>query len=246
MAIVSRTASAIALASAPTTILLRALSHRKPRLEASSMPMEDAAKIGDVFITVTGNRDVLSHEHFLAMKDGAIMANSGHFDIEIDVKWLEDNATTNMTILTNKRIYYFELHAEEAEDINDPKMVFTVRFLYPDENQSDIRHFASNVAPDLISDSEKLNFKYTISGSELVSPVKIFDDGDFTYFQFKDKNTPVPAFFIVDSEGHEEIVNYRVSGKYFVIERVVSKFTLRYGKEVLCVFNENLSSSSTN
>jgi adenosylhomocysteinase len=55
--------------------------------------MEDAAKIGDVFITVTGNRDVLSHEHFLAMKDGAIMANSGHFDIEIDVKWLEDNAT---------------------------------------------------------------------------------------------------------------------------------------------------------
>jgi adenosylhomocysteinase len=57
------------------------------------MPMEDAAKIGDVFITVTGNRDVLSHEHFLAMKDGAIMANSGHFDIEIDVKWLEDNAT---------------------------------------------------------------------------------------------------------------------------------------------------------
>ncbi len=58
------------------------------------MPMEDAAKVGDVFITVTGNRDVLSHEHFLAMKDGAIMANSGHFDIEIDVKWLEDNATT--------------------------------------------------------------------------------------------------------------------------------------------------------
>ncbi len=57
------------------------------------MPMEDAAKIGDVFITVTGNRDVLSHEHFLAMKDGAIMANSGHFDIEIDVKWLEDNAS---------------------------------------------------------------------------------------------------------------------------------------------------------
>jgi len=164
----------------------------------------------------------------------------------IFLKPMEDNATTNMTILTNKRIYYFELHAEEAEDINDPKMVFTVRFLYPDENQSDIRHFASNVAPDLISDSEKLNFKYTISGSELVSPVKIFDDGDFTYFQFKDKNTPVPAFFIVDSEGHEEIVNYRVSGKYFVIERVVSKFTLRYGKEVLCVFNENLSSSSTN
>ncbi len=56
------------------------------------MPMIDAAAIGDVFITVTGNRDVLREEHFAAMKDGAIMANSGHFDIEIDVAWLEQNA----------------------------------------------------------------------------------------------------------------------------------------------------------
>lgn len=55
------------------------------------MPMTEAAKIGDVFITVTGNRDVLREEHFVQMKDGAILANSGHFDIEIDVAWLEQN-----------------------------------------------------------------------------------------------------------------------------------------------------------
>ena len=57
------------------------------------MPMAQAAAVGDVFITVTGNRDVLREEHFLVMKDGAIMANSGHFDIEIDVAWLEQKAT---------------------------------------------------------------------------------------------------------------------------------------------------------
>ena len=56
------------------------------------MPMTEAAKIGDVFITVTGNRGVLREEHFQIMKDGAILANSGHFDIEIDVAWLEKNA----------------------------------------------------------------------------------------------------------------------------------------------------------
>jgi len=56
------------------------------------MPMLDAAKVGDVFITVTGNREVLRDEHFAVMKDGAIMANSGHFDIEIDVAWLEQHA----------------------------------------------------------------------------------------------------------------------------------------------------------
>ena len=56
------------------------------------MPAAAAAKIGDVFITVTGNRDVLREEHFTVMKDGAILANSGHFDIEIDVAWLEQNS----------------------------------------------------------------------------------------------------------------------------------------------------------
>ena len=47
--------------------------------------MTEAAAIGDVFITATGNRDVLRAEHFAAMKDGAVLANAGHFDVEVDV-----------------------------------------------------------------------------------------------------------------------------------------------------------------
>lgn len=50
----------------------------------SVMPMEDAAKIGDLFITVTGCSDVIRREHFENMKDGVLLANSGHFDVEID------------------------------------------------------------------------------------------------------------------------------------------------------------------
>ncbi len=56
------------------------------------MPMTEAAKYGDIYVTVTGNRDVLREEHFKVMKDGAILSNAGHFDIEIDVAWLEHNA----------------------------------------------------------------------------------------------------------------------------------------------------------
>ena len=55
--------------------------------------MSEAAREGDVFITVTGNRDVLRSEHFNVLKDGAILANSGHFDIEIDLKTLGDMAS---------------------------------------------------------------------------------------------------------------------------------------------------------
>jgi adenosylhomocysteinase len=53
------------------------------------MAMEDAARIGDFFITVTGNLKVIRKEHFLAMKDGAIVCNSGHFNVEIDIPVLE-------------------------------------------------------------------------------------------------------------------------------------------------------------
>ena len=62
------------------------------------MPIKEAAKIGDFFITVTGNRTILSKEHFESMKDGAILANAGHFNIEIDVEWLEANAKKNKRI----------------------------------------------------------------------------------------------------------------------------------------------------
>jgi len=53
------------------------------------MPMADAAKEGDVFITVTGNKSVIRAEHFDAMKNGAVVCNSGHFNVEIDIPALE-------------------------------------------------------------------------------------------------------------------------------------------------------------
>ncbi len=57
------------------------------------MPMADAAKVGDFFCTVTGDKDVLRGEHFAAMKDGAIVSNSGHFNVEIDIPTLAEMAT---------------------------------------------------------------------------------------------------------------------------------------------------------
>jgi adenosylhomocysteinase len=53
------------------------------------MPMRDACRIGDVFITLTGDKHVLREEHFQSMRDGAIVCNSGHFDVEIDMKTLQ-------------------------------------------------------------------------------------------------------------------------------------------------------------
>ena len=58
------------------------------------LPMHEAARIGDVFITVSGNKSVISGDHFKVMKDGAVVANSGHFNVEIDIPALEKMAVS--------------------------------------------------------------------------------------------------------------------------------------------------------
>ncbi len=62
------------------------------------MPLAQAARVGDLFVTVTGNLHVLREEHFRVMKSGAIIANSGHFNVEIDIPALERLATGKRTI----------------------------------------------------------------------------------------------------------------------------------------------------
>ncbi|MAE42804.1 adenosylhomocysteinase [Candidatus Woesearchaeota archaeon] len=62
------------------------------------MKMENACKIGDIFCTLTGNKHVIRTEHMKEMKDGAILANSGHFDIEIDIKGLKKIASSERRV----------------------------------------------------------------------------------------------------------------------------------------------------
>lgn len=59
----------------------------------SVMPMEEAAGAGEIFITATGNTSVIAEPHFARMKSGVVLANAGHFNVEIDIGWLEKNAT---------------------------------------------------------------------------------------------------------------------------------------------------------
>ena len=164
----------------------------------------------------------------------------------IFIKPMEHEATTNMTLITNKRTYFFELYAEETMDIRDPGMVFNVKFLYPDEEEEDnIRNFASTgggsgSGPDL-SHPEKLNFNYAISGHEEIAPIEIFDNGEFTYLQFRDKNNEIPAIFAVDEDLRESMVNFKLdpnNSNRVIIEQVFHKLTLRAGKKIVCVFNE--------
>lgn len=169
------------------------------------------------------------------------------------LKPIEQDATTNMTLITNKRTYLFELHARETDDIDDKDMAFIVRFIYPGDTSAaggggggqrgstddggPIARFLDSV-PNPVEDPGKYNMNYTISGTDIIAPIRIFDDGLFTYFQFRNKNADLPAFYMTDDNGNEALINFRTRGDYIVVERIAKKFTLRHGNYIVCVFNE--------
>ena len=113
------------------------------------LPMAEAAAIGDVFVTVTGNRDAIRLEHLQAMKSGAIVCNSGHFDVEIDLAALRARATGSRTVRPDvveytlpggKRINVLaegrlvgqacaEAHPAEVMDLSFSTQALTVEYL---------------------------------------------------------------------------------------------------------------------
>ncbi len=80
------------------------------------MPMAEAARIGDIFCTVTGGRDIITAEHFPLMKDGAILSNAGHFNVEVDMESLEKTAVKK----------YEARHNIQGYVMPDGKTLFTI------------------------------------------------------------------------------------------------------------------------
>ena len=150
---------------------------------------------------------------------------------------------TTMTIFTNKRSYYFELDAMEPSSVDENDILFFVKFVYPTSNDKNIVKF--NVKkqrddyPDL-TDLSKYNFNYEFAGAPAIAPIKVFDDGVFTYMEFKTDNAEIPAIFAVNEQGYETLVNFRIVDEYVVIEQVAGQLTLRSGGDVVCVYNNSL------
>ena len=150
---------------------------------------------------------------------------------------------TTMTVFTNKRIYYFELDALRPENVNPNDIPFFIKFVYPTSDDKNIVKF--NVKkqrddyPDL-TDLSKYNFNYEFAGTPSIAPIKVFDDGVFTYMEFRNENAEIPAIFVVNDQGYEAIVNFRIVDEYLVIEQVAGQFTLRSGEDIVCVYNNSL------
>lgn len=149
------------------------------------------------------------------------------------LKPVETNAATNLTVITDKRTYYFKLSSSKSR----ASMTFLVRFAYPNMNLNTYGSTGSLHRTNNMFDPATINLNYSTSGNKKsILLNRAFDDGQFTYFMF-DQNADIPSVYTVGPDGTESIVNTRREGLYLVVERTASRFTLRNGNSYLCVLN---------
>jgi type IV secretion system protein VirB9 len=152
-------------------------------------------------------------------------------------------SNSNVTVVTNRHNYYFHVTSNKRLNESAFEPIYAIKFTYPEEEAARLKAQALSAQKkqreviNPVKNPEAYNWDYRFSGSAQLTPVHVFDDGTFTYFELA-KNQAVPAVFAVDDQqGKEAVVNTRREGKYLVVQRIAPQFTLRSGGTVTSVFN---------
>lgn len=140
------------------------------------------------------------------------------------------SSKTNMTVLTNVNSYNFQLDSQSQEG----SPTYKLQFVY---SQGGFNAYGQANAVGTF-DPAKLNWKYSYTGDADIAPETVFDNGQFTFFKFKDGgDSRLPSIFIVDEHQNETLINYHMQGEYLVVNAVSKQFTLRDGETVASVYN---------
>lgn len=195
------------------------------------------------------------------------------------IRPLEIAAHTNMTIITNKRTYHFDIKSGEYDGREDEELVYTVRFYYPQLDQPlpippqlaipvSPKTSAGNRGAPITSEIKRpipagmvyqnkdeknilaltgnptgfeLNFDYSIAGkADNIMPLKVYDNGQETFFRFANNNLVVPQISTVDIFGVESRVKYTIRDDHVVLPVTGRQITLRLGGALLCIYNNKL------
>jgi adenosylhomocysteinase len=164
------------------------------------MPIEEAAAVGDVFITVTGNRHVIDKSHFEVMRDGAIICNSGHFDLELNLVSLAQMATKKQevkpymeefTLKNGNRLYVLaegrlvnlacaEGHPASVMDMSFANQALALEYLV--KNQSKLKKGVNNL-PESVDEAiaklklESLDIKIDVLTKEMTEYMNSWNSG---------------------------------------------------------------------
>ena len=156
------------------------------------------------------------------------------------------NVVTNLTLLTDRRHYYFDysVSADRARVTPASDTLYALRFLYPQEAAQQLSAEASarHLERALDTAVEPVNRLYGYCGSRELQPSAAFDDGVRTHLAFPPR-AEFPAVYVQNDDGSESLVNFTVTGDGLTIQRIAPRFILRRGALKGCVVNEGYDGS---
>jgi type IV secretion system protein VirB9 len=146
------------------------------------------------------------------------------------VKPFSAGLLTNLVITTNRRAYHVRLISTSGTALSSMRWTYPQDELLALRRKAEAAHAAVPVATGLVV--EQLHFNYAISGDRPAwRPVRAFDDGTKTYVEFPPSlgSGEAPPLFVVGNDGKAELVNYRLRGRFYVVDRIFDAAELRLG-----------------
>ena len=149
------------------------------------------------------------------------------------VKPLTAHSRTNMTVVTDRRTYMFDLVSGDRS----ASPVYALKFSYPNEKPfqpaakptEQVAASTPAPAPATVT-ADKLHFDWKTKGNGKLLPARVFDDGNSVYLAW-DRESPLPAILTMSEDRKEGPVNYRMSGNYIVVSPIPPNLVLRYGSK---------------
>ncbi|MGB3377298.1 TrbG/VirB9 family P-type conjugative transfer protein [Allopontixanthobacter sediminis] len=157
------------------------------------------------------------------------------------IKPLSPAARTNMTVVTDRRTYLFDLVASPKA-----QPLYVLRFTYPPEPEAEEPQLAGTASPVemaaatdpyAVVDPAQLNFEWARKGDRNLMPSRAYDDGNATFLTWPD-GQGIPAILTRDHEGTEGPVNFAVRGNMIVVDGVPAEIVLRSGDDLATLTNE--------
>lgn len=159
------------------------------------------------------------------------------------IKPLAEKVATNITVITNRRVYQFDYSATAAKP--NPALgnvIYSLRFIYP---QDEAKKAAEQLEQERTNQrlagqgpQRPRNANYWACGSSAIRPVSAYDDGVQTRLRFA-AHSEFPAMYVKNDDDSESLLNFTVEGEDVVIHRVSRRFVLRRGRLVACIENRS-------
>ncbi|WP_256354504.1 MULTISPECIES: TrbG/VirB9 family P-type conjugative transfer protein [unclassified Variovorax] len=186
-------------------------------------------------------------EEFVNLGSG----DNGAFDVGAErnhffIKPKEAHASTNLTVLTNRRAYHFDyvVSANAPTGAAARRMVYSIRFTYPEDDArfaaAERERQRTEARIRQSATGRPLNTDYWFCGSDSLKPMSAVDDGVQTRLRFQARSE-FPAMFVQNDDGTESLLNFNIEDDEVVIHRVARRFVLRRGKLVGCVLNQSFA-----